>query len=246
MAFSYKFFLVSLLFLPLANCENKYLHSCAKNIIGNVDLQARIIGVLYHLMKATPIKGFTSSSFSSSGDDNTLYALAQCRGDANTDLCSKCVKDAAKTLQANCSKQAQAYIWYDLCFLRYDTINFFGNWKIGGAKTAQTDTIDAKNTSVFVPTVKIMVDNLKSRVTMPGANLFAKMMVSKIFNLKGVSVYAMTECTRDMNKFTCIECLDQAEGLLPSICRSSSGCKILYNSCFIRYETYDFFSTLSH
>ncbi|KAH0457891.1 hypothetical protein IEQ34_013206 [Dendrobium chrysotoxum] len=246
MAFSYKFFLMSLLLLPLANCENNYLHSCAKNITDNADLQARIMGVLYHLIKVTPAKGFTSSSFSSSGDDNTLYALAQCRGDANADLCSKCVKDAAKALLANCSEQAQAYIWYDLCFLRYDTVNFLGNWMIDGAEIYQTNTVEAQNSSAFIPTVKEMVDNLKSRATMPGANLFAKMVVSNISSLEGVNIYGMTQCTRDMNKFTCIECLDHVEGLLSSDCRSASGCKILYNSCYMRYETYDFFSTLSH
>ncbi|KAH0457428.1 hypothetical protein IEQ34_012743 [Dendrobium chrysotoxum] len=241
MAFSNKFFLLSLLLLPLANCENFSVHSCAKNITDNIDLQARIIGVLYHLMEVTPATGFASSSFSSSGD-STLYALAQCRGDANTDLCRKCIKDSGKVLHANCSNQAQAYIWYDLCFVRYDIVNFLGNWMVDGAETSMFNSVDTHNLSAFIPAVIKVIENLKTMVRTSGDDLFVKMVASNITNLEGVSIYGMAECTRDMNESTCMECLDHVEGLLHKECRNRSGCKILHNSCFLRYETYDFFS----
>ncbi|PKU74844.1 Cysteine-rich repeat secretory protein 55 [Dendrobium catenatum] len=244
MAFSYKFFLLSLLLLPLANCENFDLHSCAKNITDDIDLHTRIVGALYHLIQVTPITGFASSSFSSFGD-STLYALAQCRGDTNTNLCRKCIKDSGKVLFTNCSNQAQAYIWYDLCFVRYDIVNFLGNWTVDGAETSMFNSVDTHNLPAFIPAVIKVIENLKSMVVTSGDNLFAKMVASNITNLKGISIYGMAECTRDMNESTCMECLDHVKGLLHRECKNKSGCRILHNSCFLRYETYDFFNIVS-
>ncbi|KAJ7008895.1 hypothetical protein NC653_007529 [Populus alba x Populus x berolinensis] len=58
--------------------------------------------------------------------DKTVYGLAQCRGDVSSKHCFSCIQDAAKQIHEVCPDQADARIWFDCCFLRYDNINFIG------------------------------------------------------------------------------------------------------------------------
>ncbi|XP_020592046.1 cysteine-rich repeat secretory protein 55-like [Phalaenopsis equestris] len=170
-------------------------------------------------MEVALAKGFMSSIFSSSQNGSILYGLAH---------------------------QAQAYILYDPCFLRYDVVNFLGYWTISGAEYFLFSKKEAQTSSIFVPAVKLMVGKLKTMVVAGSeTNLFAKALASNITGLDGVSIYGMAQCTGDMKKSTCIECLTYIEDLLPSKCGDKSGCRFFYNSCFVRYEIYDFFTSKS-
>lgn len=90
-----------------------------------------------------------------------------------------------------------------------------------------------------------MVDDVKTNVTAPGVNLFVKTVVSNVTNLKGVNINGLAQCKRDLKESACIECLGHVEGLLDIEYMTNSGCRILYNSCYIRDETYDFLSSES-
>ena len=44
----------------------------------------------------------------------------------STTDCSSCIQDAAKQIHQCCPNQADARIWYDFCFLRYNIKSFIG------------------------------------------------------------------------------------------------------------------------
>ncbi|KAK7858156.1 cysteine-rich repeat secretory protein 55 [Quercus suber] len=54
------------------------------------------------------------------------FGLAQCRGDVRRTDCPSCIQDAANQIRQRCPNQANARIWYDFCFLRYNSKSFIG------------------------------------------------------------------------------------------------------------------------
>lgn len=59
-----------------------------------------------------------------------------------------------------------------------------------------------------------------------------------------VRLYALVQCTRDLSPSSCAQCLAIAVGEIPNYCNSKKGCRVLYSSCYARYELYPFFFPL--
>ncbi|KAK7813044.1 cysteine-rich repeat secretory protein 55 [Quercus suber] len=59
-------------------------------------------------------------------NQDQVFGLGQCRGDVSSKDCSSCIQDAAKQIRQCCPNQADARIWYDHCFLRYNNKSFIG------------------------------------------------------------------------------------------------------------------------
>lgn len=87
-------------------------------IFANID---RLLPVLVF---RTALTGFATVTYGKGQDK--VYGLAQCRGDVSSKDCFGCIQDAAKQIREVCPDQADARIWFDYCFLRYDNINFIG------------------------------------------------------------------------------------------------------------------------
>ncbi|KAK7858223.1 cysteine-rich repeat secretory protein 55 [Quercus suber] len=59
-------------------------------------------------------------------NQDQVFGLGQCRGDVSSKDCSSCIQDAAKQIRQCCPNQADARIWYEHCFLRYNNKSFIG------------------------------------------------------------------------------------------------------------------------
>lgn len=59
-----------------------------------------------------------------------------------------------------------------------------------------------------------------------------------------VTIYALVQCTRDLSPLSCAQCLAVAVQNFPDICMSRKGCRVMYGSCYVRYEIYPFFFPL--
>ncbi|KAJ6941639.1 hypothetical protein NC651_007419 [Populus alba x Populus x berolinensis] len=93
-------------------------------ISGNSQIFANIDRLLPALVFRTALTGFATVTYGKGQDK--VYGLAQCRGDVSSKDCFSCIQDAAKHIREVCPDQADARIWFDYCFLRYDNINFIG------------------------------------------------------------------------------------------------------------------------
>ena len=59
-----------------------------------------------------------------------------------------------------------------------------------------------------------------------------------------VTLYALVQCTRDLSQIDCAQCLAIAVGNFETFCKDRKGCRVLYSSCYVRYELYPFFFPL--
>ncbi|KAL0911687.1 hypothetical protein M5K25_019842 [Dendrobium thyrsiflorum] len=183
--------------------------------------------------KKNPQSGFAISSHGHLS--TTIYGLTRCRGDIPADVCSSCITDAATQLPSLCPNRTDARIWYEYCFLRYDSDDFLG-------KSDTSYAVIVYNVENATDPVRFneAVKELMGRVDE------AAVRSSKSFGwgvtafTNNVTVRGMAQCTRDLSPEVCRECLASAVGLFPDYCSYRKGCRVLYSSCVVRYEIYDF------
>ncbi|MCD9646977.1 hypothetical protein HAX54_037254 [Datura stramonium] len=103
---------------PLGN----YCDDATKS--NSTETSANIGKVLAELVPVSAKDSFSTTSY---GDvKNQVYGLYQCREDISSSDCLSCIRDAANEIRKRCPDQTDARIWYDFCFLRYQTKNFLG------------------------------------------------------------------------------------------------------------------------
>ncbi|KAK8960390.1 hypothetical protein KSP40_PGU011644 [Platanthera guangdongensis] len=78
----------------------------------------------FSLIANTPDTGYAISTVGNGS--NTVYGLTRCRGDVGRKACFDCIVAASQDLQAICRGTSASRIWYEFCFLRYETTNFLG------------------------------------------------------------------------------------------------------------------------
>ncbi|GMI69197.1 hypothetical protein like AT5G48540 [Hibiscus trionum] len=237
---------MNLLYLLLISL---FLSSCRADPLGNfcnentnISSGSRIsvnIGrLLAEVVSKITLTGYVATS--SGKESDRVYGLAQCRGDVSSKDCSSCIQDAAKQIRQRCPNQADARIWYDYCFLRYSQDDFVG----------QVDTsfgifyFNVENVSdpqSFNKELGDLMDNIRSEAVMPKNEGLGK---GKSELSPFVTLYALVQCTRDVPQIDCAQCLAIAVGNFPNFCNNRKGCRVLYSSCYVRYELYPFFFPL--
>jgi hypothetical protein len=206
------------------------------NISKSSQISANIDALLAQLVSNTASTGFFTSSYGKG--QAQVYGLAQCRGDVvGSKDCSSCIQDAAKQIRQRCPNQADATIWYDFCFLRYSNKSFIGEVDTSyGIIFYNTGNVtDPKK---FTKELGALVDDIKAQALEPKNVGFGKG-ETKLSPL--VTLYAFVQCTRDLSKLDCSQCLAIAVENYETICGDRKGCRVLYGSCYVRYELYPIF-----
>ncbi|KAK9281111.1 hypothetical protein L1049_004004 [Liquidambar formosana] len=207
-------------------------------ISGSSQISANIDRLLAELVPKAAQNGFIATSYGK--DQNRVYGLAQCRGDVSSKDCSSCIQDAAKQIRQRCPNQADARIWYDYCFLRYNTENFIGEVDTSvGIFYYNVDNVTDPES--FKKELGNLMDKIKSQAVVSTNEGLGKG-ETKISPF--VTLYALVQCTRDLPPLSCAQCLAVAVGNFQTICDSRKGCRVLYSSCYVRYELYPFFFPL--
>ncbi|XP_052171324.1 cysteine-rich repeat secretory protein 55-like [Diospyros lotus] len=217
---------------PLGDFCNNNINRSSSQISENID------GLLPLLVQGTILNGYTATSYGKAKDQ--VYGLAQCRADVSGKDCSSCIQDAAKEITNRCTDQADARIWYDFCFLRYDIKNFFGKVDVSiGIFYYNVENVTDPET--FNKQLGALMDQITSQAAVPGnkGNGRGKTKLSPFLTL-----YALVQCTRDLPQLPCSQCLAIAIGNFPSFCDNRKGCRVLYSSCYVRYELYPFYFPL--
>ncbi|XP_031492653.1 cysteine-rich repeat secretory protein 55-like [Nymphaea colorata] len=180
---------------------------------------------------------------SSGGGSSAVYGLLQCRGDVSLNDCISCGKDAANLLRTQCSNQADARVWYDFCFLRYDTENFFGK-SDSGAVILYWNVNTVTDTAMFERKLKGVMDSVRGQALKPNSGGLGRDKVKlSPFN----ELYGLAQCTGDLPTAQCESCLADAYTYFQdngSLCKDQQGCRVLSNGCYVRYEIYPFYFPL--
>lgn len=205
--------------------------------ISNNQISSNIDRLLPQLVQGTILNGYIATSFGKA--ENQVYGLAQCRADVTGNDCKTCIEGAATEIRKRCPKQADARIWYDYCFLRYDIKDFFGEVDTSyGIFYANVQNVTDPDT--FNKELGALIDQISSEAVVSGnkGNGRGKTKLTPFLTL-----YALVQCTRDLSQLPCKQCLAIAVDTFnfPNFCNNKKGCRVLYSSCYVRYELYPFY-----
>ncbi|KAK9993131.1 hypothetical protein SO802_022834 [Lithocarpus litseifolius] len=240
MSLNYKILL--LLALCICNAESAdplgLFCNTDTNIGSGSQISANIDRLLAELVSKTPSNGFIATSYGK--NQYRVFGLAQCRGDVSRTDCSSSIQDAAKQIRQRCPNQADARIWYDYCFLRYSTKSFFGEIDTyNGILFGNVENVTDPDT--FNKELGTLFDQIRAQAVETRNEGLGK---GKTKLSTFVTLYALVQCTRDLAPVDCAQCLAIAAGNFENFCKDRKGCRVLYSSCYVRYELYPFFFPL--
>lgn len=212
---------------------------CARNLSG-APAQASVAQVLSELVPRASAGYYATATAGRGGDGSAIWGLAQCRGDIPAPDCALCASAAARQLAGACCGRADARVWYDYCFARYDDADFVGLPDTGYALIL-LNTQNATDPEAFEKAQR----KVMARVAADAGDAGGGGLARETARFKdGVTIYGLGWCTRDITAADCGLCVAQAVAEMPNYCRFRRGCRVLYSSCMARYETYPFFFPL--
>ncbi|MED6198182.1 hypothetical protein PIB30_063614 [Stylosanthes scabra] len=137
-----------------------------------------------------------------------------------------------------CSNQADTRIWYNYCFPRHNNKTFtgqvdtsFGIFYFNVKNVTDPETFNNKLGSLMVQIEQRLLSQKMKGLGKERLNPF-------------VTLYALVQCTRDLSEISCAQCLAISVSNFPTFCNNRKGCRVLYSSCYVRYELYPFFLSL--
>ncbi|GFQ00136.1 cysteine-rich repeat secretory protein 55 [Phtheirospermum japonicum] len=229
--------LLLLLFIIPSESADPAAYSCGNNN-ASAQISKNINNLLPTLVSGTIQNGFVKSSYGENGAQ--VYGLAQCRVDVPQDNCTSCIRDAAKTVRDSnhCPNQSDVRIWYDFCFLRYSTNNFFGGVDTTGWYLYNVEYVTGVDG--FNETLGDLMHSISKEAVKADRKGLGKG-TRKLSSF--VTLYGLVQCTRDLSDLSCAQCL--ARGIdFPTFCVGKKGCRVLFGSCYVRFELYPIFYPL--
>ncbi|KAM3749436.1 hypothetical protein ACB098_05G185300 [Castanea mollissima] len=177
-------------------------------------------------------------NFSAGESPNKVNAIVLCRGDVSTDVCRACINESSSTLLKSCPNQKEAIIWAEKCVLRYshrsifnmlDTDPLLGYYNIG----------DVPDVEAFNKVLRPLLNSLRNRTASGNSTHKFALQSAPVPNFE--TIYALLECTPDLSKLDCNNCLSQVQVFIPRCCNRKQGGRFVTPSCDIRYEIYSFY-----
>lgn len=150
--------------------------------------------------------------------------------------CKKCIESASDHITDLCPENKEAVIWEDSCLLRYSSDNFIRKLDLSG-KIPRANYQNVSEPEKYKSVVKGIMSDLIKRAGSNPSNMSAS---DKTRFMNFDTVYAMVQCTGDLNPETCSSCLQDAVDEILSCCYFSRGARVYSKNCFLRYELYDF------
>ncbi|TKY65622.1 Cysteine-rich receptor protein kinase 8 [Spatholobus suberectus] len=168
----------------------------------------------------------------------TVQALFPCRGDLSPGLCEKCVQKATKKIAMECRLATEAIIWYNHCWLRYSNRSF----------TMETSPsfVDLNVSDIDPVQYYVAYSNLSTKLaamaneTRDSRDRYQTGTLV-LNNLQ--TVYILAQCTLDISSNDCGGCLKDVIGsAIPWAYLGSVGGRVLYPSCILRFELFQFYN----
>nr|XP_048336880.1 cysteine-rich repeat secretory protein 38-like [Ziziphus jujuba var. spinosa] len=181
--------------------------------------------------------GFYNSSLGE--NSNKVNGIALCRGDIEMNIRHKCINESSRRLLENCPNRMEPIIWEELCMVRYSNTPIFSVMKDEPIVKAPS-TNKAWDPNKFMLVLKPMLDGLTSKASSGDSQ---RKFSTENGTVPGYeTIYALTQCTPDISKQGCRDCLQRATLILPECCNGVQGARILRPSCSLRYEVYPFYN----
>ncbi|KAJ8445826.1 hypothetical protein Cgig2_027907 [Carnegiea gigantea] len=212
----------------------------------NSPYQSNLIAALSNLTTLSSSNSFANFTAGDATDagKNKVYALYDCRDDLPLQTCHDCVVNASATITQICPLNKEAVITYEECFLRYASHPIVATLELKYALSycnlAVPDDRGAMNR-----TVTTIVEKLIDEATSGSASRYFAVGRGSYFVHQ--DVYCLVQCTPDLSRSDCKECLMDAYNSTIADCASKSMLVGLHSgpSCRIRYSWFRFFNLTS-
>ncbi|KAK7380206.1 hypothetical protein VNO78_32704 [Psophocarpus tetragonolobus] len=211
-------------------------HSCATNATADSAFKKQL-KTLFSYMSSNATIGIKTYK---DVVDDTVYGLFMCRGDLPSPLCAQCILNATQRISSNCNSFQEAIIWYSHCLLRYSHRYFFS--KMETSPTFRMLNLTHSSSPVpeqefFTYTLSNMLANLAKEARDSNERYVIKS--SKVNDLQ--TLYTLGQCTPDLSSDDCKGCLEYIVGEIPWYLLASVGGRVLYPSCNLRFELFQFY-----
>ncbi|EXB38211.1 Cysteine-rich receptor-like protein kinase 29 [Morus notabilis] len=226
-----------ILLITQAIAQPDFLYHFCENHKGNYPRNSTYESNLNHLLSILPSQGGNGYGFyylPYGNSSNQVYAIGLCRGDANPDVCVSCLNNATQRLPQNCPNQKEAVGWYDYCMLRYSNRSMFGVMETSLKVYLWNTQNVSSNVDEFFSDLRTLLDGLKNRAA-SGSSL-RKFATGNASAPDFQTLYALVQCTPDLSKQDCNNCLDDAFDDIPTCCDNKIGGRVIGTNCNFRYE----------
>ncbi|XP_039123076.1 cysteine-rich repeat secretory protein 9-like [Dioscorea cayenensis subsp. rotundata] len=225
-------------FLQNLNGTSTYITQsyCSSNNFPSNGASQGLVRLLSSLTKNAPaMAGFYYTIVREKRD--MLYGLALCRGDLQNkrEDCQSCLNDASRSIVEDCPSKAQAIEWYEKCFVKYSNQRFFGMLDSVNRTLCGVEQVSADADSATEKLARSLINDAVKNKKFVSAG---KLVISC-----SLSSYVLVQCSRDLSKGRCMQCLQRGMDKVSSECKLTNGWRYLSGSCTLRYETFPFFNT---
>uniref|UniRef100_A0A1J3K967 Cysteine-rich repeat secretory protein 38 n=1 Tax=Noccaea caerulescens TaxID=107243 RepID=A0A1J3K967_NOCCA len=218
--------------------DNAFLYHKCSDIEGsftsNSPYESNLDSLFRHLSSRVPSTGFATSSAGKTPDK--VNGLSLCRGDASSSDCGSCLATAVPEIRQRCPNNKAGIIWYDNCFVKYSSTDFFGKIDYEN-KFYLYNVRNVSDPASFNAQTRALLTDLRKKAT-AGGNRKLYATGEQSFGEK--KLYGLVQCTRDLRSETCKACLDGIIGEIPNCCDGKEGGRVVGGSCNFRYEIYPF------
>ncbi|XP_028767836.1 putative receptor-like protein kinase At4g00960 [Neltuma alba] len=213
----------------LTYAPNSTYHSNLNRLLSTLSSNANSIGGFYNTTVGK--------------NDDAVYGLYLCRGDTTVSACQACVSRATKDIR-QCLNSTQAVGWYDKCMFRYSDADFF-SIEQDDPTLVLHNSGNATDPKSFMQLV-IDTMNAVAREAAYGGGGGSKKFATKEKNYSSFqTLYTMAQCTPDISRDDCYNCLRRTIGEYPNCCFGRLGAIARAFSCNVRYELYPFYGVIS-
>ncbi|KAG4380603.1 hypothetical protein GLYMA_16G202400v4 [Glycine max] len=212
-------------------------HSCPTDVTVDSTFQMYLKTLLFYLSSnATNGKKSYKDNV-----ENTVYGLFMCRGDLPSQLCQQCVLNATHRISSVCNSVQEGIIWYSHCMIRYSNLYFFSeveespNFDMLNLTSSSTSIIPGQDYFTFT-----LSDTIVKLAQEAGDT--TERYVTKSLKLTDLqTLYTLAQCTQDLSSDGCKNCLEDINGKIPWFRLGSVGGRVLYPSCNLRFELFQFY-----
>ncbi|PIA27347.1 hypothetical protein AQUCO_07900001v1 [Aquilegia coerulea] len=185
---------------------------------------------------------------SSSDDDNhfataqqttqpdAVYAMVQCRNYLNSSDCLACFDAAEALLRSSCALDGGGRVFYDGCFLRYESIGFADQMLSNDNVRLCGDDVITQGATTFARTVDEILSDIVAAT--PKINGY---FAASSRHGGGTIAYAVAQCPERISPTACSDCLIDSYKKINSCLPQSEG-RASDHGCFLRYSNTTFFN----
>ncbi|KAF7149766.1 hypothetical protein RHSIM_Rhsim02G0113900 [Rhododendron simsii] len=193
---------------------------------------------------ATANGGFYTTNFTQ-GFDDTIYALALCRGDLSNQSCYNCVDTASQSIIVNCPNKMEAFEFgaSSHCIVRCSDQSFFSTMAYWPARLVWVAINITTNVDEFDNALSNLVVSLVNRVS-TGSSV-GKFATGEIAYTAFDKIYGLVQCVPDLSSADCISCISSASYYYRNedCCFRKRAVSVITPSCIFQYDLSNFYES---